>query len=56
MIVRYVIGSAKFPIVIRFDSEAVMMPEFCKPTVVINKPIPAVIACFKLAGIASSNM
>ncbi|MOA36886.1 hypothetical protein D3C78_1584360 [compost metagenome] len=37
---------------VKLDTAIVIIPLFFKPITVINKPIPTVIACFKLSGTA----
>ena len=51
-IVNNILGSAKSPIPISVASLFTMIFEFCNPTNVMNKPIPAPTAYFNSAGIA----
>ena len=39
-----------------FSTPTVRMPLFFKPMIVMNKPMPTVIACFKLSGTATSSI
>ncbi|MNV85524.1 hypothetical protein D3C71_1794900 [compost metagenome] len=49
-------GSLKWPIATNVVLWAMTMPLFCRPIKVRNSPIPTVIACRRLDGMASLRM